>query len=321
MQFRRASRFVAALAAGALGLTACSADDAGGAGADPAEGSDATAGASALADVPEGGYDSIVSLSPTATEVLFAIGAGDRVKAVDEYSYYPPEAPVVEGLSGFELDNAESVLTFDPDLVIVSTAPPGLDEQLESAGVELMVLPAAATLDDAYSQVEQLGAATDEIGGAAEVVKDMRTGIEEAVASVPQEIRDSRLTYYHEVSPDLHSITDATFLGEIYGLFGMSSIASGAADGSDGGYPRLNPEAVVDANPPFIFLADAGSAGVTAADVAARPGWDEISAVRDGSVFPLDEDLAARWGPRLPQFVQSIADALNRATLPAGAPA
>ncbi|WP_448851711.1 ABC transporter substrate-binding protein [Corynebacterium sp. 335C] len=301
----RRLRTAALLLSAALGLVACSADDAG-----PAAGEGAA-----------GEPGSIVSLSPTATEMLYAIGAGDRVTAVDENSDYPAEAPVTEGLSGFELDNAESVLAFDPDLVVVQVAPPGLGEQLDSAGVELLELPAATTLDEAYAQVETLGEATGEVEGAERVADGMRAGVEQAVASVPAEVRESGLTYFHEVSPELYSVTDATFLGEVYGLFGLSSVAGGAPDGSDGGYPQLNPEAVIDADPDLVFLADAGSAGVTPQDVAARPGWDTVAAVRAGNIFELDEDLASRWGPRLPELVRHIAAALSAAELPAGVPA
>lgn len=252
----------------------------------------------------------IVSLSPSATETLFAIGAGDRVVAVDEYSYYPPEAPVVEGLSGLT-PNVESVLSHDPDLVVATMDDGTLASGLEAAGVRLLVLPSATSLDDAYGQVEQLGSATGQVGDAAELVLRMRTEIDEAVESVPAEVREAGLTYYHEVSSDNYTVADDTFLGQIYGLFGMSSIASGQT-----GYPQLSAEAIIAADPDYIFLSNAVSESMDAGKIAARPGWGELAAVRDNRIVALDEDLASRWGARLPQFVKEVADAVK-----AGAPA
>ncbi|MFD5868328.1 ABC transporter substrate-binding protein [Corynebacterium sp. NPDC060344] len=288
----------------ALALGACAGD-----GATDGAGDAAGAGAGAGGERPE----RIVSLSPTATESLFAIGAGDQVVAVDKFSYYPAEAPVVDGLDGHR-PNVESILSHDPDLVVVSTEDDSLMQGMEAADVPVLVLPAATDLDGAYSQIETLGAETGHVGDAAEVVKDMSADIRAAVDSIPAELRDAGLTYYHEVSSDHYSVTDATFLGAVYSEFGLSSIATGDSD-----YPQLSAEAIVEADPDLIFLANATSESMTADDVAARPGWDQITAVRDGNITALDEDLASRWGPRLPKFFESIAEALRGAQIPAAA--
>ncbi|WP_295629098.1 ABC transporter substrate-binding protein [uncultured Corynebacterium sp.] len=255
----------------------------------------------------------IVSLSPSATESLFAIDAGDQVVAVDEYSYFPPEAPVVEGLSGHR-PNVESVIAHDPDLVVVSSEEDSFTNGLAAVDVPVLHLPAATDVDDAYAQIETLGAATGNIGSAAEVVRDMETDIAAAVDSVPAEVREAGLTYYHEVSSDHYSVTDATFLGSVYGMFGLSSIATGESD-----YPQLNVEAIIGADPDLIFLANSTSESMTADDVAARPGWDAITAVREGRIVALDEDLASRWGPRLPELFRSVAESLDDVSVPAAA--
>ena len=137
----------------------------------------------------------IVSLSPSATESLFAIGAGDQVVAVDEYSYYPEEAPVVEGLSGYTT-NVESVLSHDPDLVVVTLDDGTLGSGLEAAEVPMLVLPSAEGLADAYGQIERLGAATGNLGDAVELTARMSSDIDAAVESVPEELREGDLTYY-----------------------------------------------------------------------------------------------------------------------------
>src|SRR5690606_17206535 len=110
----------------------------------------------------------IVSLSPTATEILFALGAGSRVVAVDDQSTYPPEAPVTD-LSGFD-PNVEAIASYEPDLVVLSFDPGDLQPGLEALDIEVVLQPPAATLDDAWAQIEQLGAATGSVAEAAELV-------------------------------------------------------------------------------------------------------------------------------------------------------
>lgn len=310
----------AALVVSALALTGCASDgeearggaDSGGEGNFPVSVATGPAGSGqelTLDERPE----RIVSLSPTATESLFAIDADDQVVAVDEYSYYPAEAPVDEGLSGYRT-SVEAVLAHDPDLVVIAMEEDSLLQGMAAVDVPVLFMPPAKNLDDAYAQIETLGAATGNVGGAAEVVRDMSREIGEAVQSVPAEIRDAGLSYYHEVSSDHYSITDDTFLGTVYGQFGLESIATGDAE-----YPQLNAEAIVGANPDLIFLANSTSESMTAEDVAARPGWSEITAVKEGRIEALDEDLASRWGPRLPEFVRSIAAVLSDAGVPAAA--
>src|SRR5699024_2713483 len=118
-------------------------------------------------------------------------------------------------------------------------------------------------------------------------------------------------TYYHELSSSYHSISDRTYLGQIYAAFGLSSIAPDTDD-----YPQLTSEAVVAANPDIIFLANTKAEGMDPETVAARPGWETIDAVRDDQVISLDDDLASRWGPRVDELVEEIARQLNEQVVP-----
>ena len=244
----------------------------------------------------------IVSLSPTATEMLFAIGAGDLVVAADEYSYYPEEAPTTD-LSGFT-PNVEAIASYQPDLVVAESDPGDLESSLAEIGVPTLIHPAAATLDDTYTQIEQLGAATGHVGEAAELVAQMRADIDAVVASLPR--RDEPLTYYHELDVTYFSVSSDTFIGQLYGLLGMRSIADEAGDQS-GGYPQLSPEFIIEADPDVILLADAMCCGVDASQVADRPGWEQLSAVQAGRIISLDEDVASRWGPRVVEFLETLA--------------
>jgi cobalamin transport system substrate-binding protein len=248
----------------------------------------------------------IVSLSPTATEMLFAIGAGDQVVAVDDFSNFPDDAPVTD-LSGFD-PNVEAIIGYEPDLVVLSGDRNEVVAGLAAVDVPTIVLDSASTIEDTYTQIEVLGAATGHVGDAAEVVGDMQSDIEELVAQVPE--RDEPLTYYHELDDTYFSVTSDTFIGEIYALAGLENVADSAEGAADaGGYPQLSAEFLIDADPDLIFLADTKCCGQDATTVAARPGWGAMTAVEEGNVVELDDDIASRWGPRIVDFLATIVEA------------
>jgi iron complex transport system substrate-binding protein len=247
----------------------------------------------------------IVSLSPTATEMLFAIDAGDQVEAVDDQSNYPLDAPVTD-LSGFE-PNVEAIVSFEPDLVVYSTEPGDLGADLEGLGIPALWQDAAATLDDVYGQIEQLGVATGNEPEAEAVVESMGTEIDSIVSSI--EPPAEPVTYYHELDDTYYSVTSSTFIGQLYSLVGLKNIAD-EAESAGGGYPQLSAEYIVDANPDLIFLADTKCCGQSPVTVAERPGWGRIAAVENGGVVPLDDDVASRWGPRVVDYLRRIAEAV-----------
>lgn len=245
----------------------------------------------------------IVSLSASATETLYAIGAGDAVVAADKYSTYPEEAPNEEELSG-RSTNAEALLTYDPDLVVVSFDAAELVSGLSAVGVPVLVMLPPTTVDGAYEQVERLGEATGHSEEATDVATDMEKQITDTVEKVGK--KGEGKTYFHEVTVDYYTVSNNTFLGDVYGQFGLSSIAPDDASG----YPQLTEESIIASDPDYIFLVDHTSEQLTPEEVAARPGWQAITAVKEGRIIPLNEDLSSRWGPRLPEFVQQIADNL-----------
>ena len=275
-----------------------------------------TASSSAPADetVPADVPQRIVSLSPTHTEMLFAIGAGDQLVAVDDFSNYPAEAlDLPNELSGFE-PNVEAIAAYDPDLVVIGGDFTGLGDQLDELGIAWWDGPAASTLDDTYTQIEQLGAATGHVGEAAELVGSMQTDIDEIVAANPA--AEVPLTFFHELDPTLFSADSSTFIGEIYALLGLENIAD-RVEGDSGGFPQLSAEFVVSADPDLIFLADTKCCAETAATVGARDGWAGLSAVQNGNVIEMDDDIASRWGPRVVEYVAAVAAAVQQASVPA----
>jgi iron complex transport system substrate-binding protein len=250
----------------------------------------------------------IVSLSPTATEMLFAMGAGSQVVAVDDNSTYPASAPRTK-LSAYQ-PNAEAVAGYDPDLVVLSNGEGGFAAALAKLKLPAVVLPAPKTLAESYQQFTTLGAATGHPDEAAKVAGDVQRRIEAAVASVPKGASgDQPLKVYHELDQTYFSATSQTFIGSVYTLFGLENIADEAKDAA-GGYPQLSAEYVVTAAPDLIVLADTKCCGQTPATVAKRPAFAQIPAVKQGRVLPVDDDVASRWGPRTADFAEAVAKVL-----------
>ncbi|GAA2694966.1 ABC transporter substrate-binding protein [Actinoplanes palleronii] len=297
---------LAAATAAALLLTGCGGDkDSGTPSTRPSAGESFTAGALTLEQRPE----KIVSLSPVATEMLFAIGAGPQVTAVDDQSNYPADAPRTD-LSGFK-PNAEAIAAKDPDLVVLSDDADQIVAQLGKLKIPVFRTPAATSLTDTYLEIKDLGSLTGHSGEAVQVTSAMQTGIEQIVASVPA--RAKPVSYFYELGPELYSATSKTFIGSVFQLFGMTNVADAAdADGSKGGYPQLSAESLVASNPDTVFLADTKCCQQSAATVTARKGWASITAVRTGQIYPLDDDIASRWGPRTVDLVQAVADAVRK---------
>jgi iron complex transport system substrate-binding protein len=243
----------------------------------------------------------IVSLSPTATEMLFAIGAGGQVVAVDSNSNHPKEAPTTD-LSAYQ-PNIEAIAGYKPDLVVYSDDPGELATGLGKLSIPALQQPAATRLDDTYAQLDQLGRATGHAAEAAQVTATMRAEIEKIAAADKPE---PPLTYYHELDKSLYTATSKTFIGQLYAQLGLENIAD-AADKEGSGYPQLSAEYVIKADPDLIFLADTKCCGQSAKTVAARDGWDQITAVKADGVVELDDDVASRWGPRVVDFLKTVA--------------
>ncbi len=249
----------------------------------------------------------IVSLSPTATESLFAIGAGPQVIAVDDQSDYPKSAPKTS-LSGFT-PNVEAIAAYRPDLVIIAYDPKGLSSALKKLGITVIHHDGATAFKGAYEQIRQLGLVTGHEAEAMRLIGRMKTKISRIVRTSRSRAGD--LSVYHELTPDLYSATSKTFVGKVYAALGLRNIAD-PADAAGKGYPQLSAEYIVSASPDVIVLADTVCCGQKPSTVAARPGWDRIGAVRTGSIVRIDDSIASRWGPRLVNFFRAMASALAR---------
>jgi iron complex transport system substrate-binding protein len=251
----------------------------------------------------------IVSLSPTATEMLYAIGAGSQVTAVDSYSDYPKSAPrtKLDSLT----PNVEAIVAYKPDLVVVAGDTTGLTAQLAKFGIPVLSDPAADNLTQEYQQFDELGLATDHLAQAKTEVGKIKKQIKQIVRSTPKPAKP--ISYYFELDQTYYSVTSSTFIGQVLGLLGLKSIADAAKGAaSSGGYPQLSAEYIIKANPSYVFLADTLCCGQNAKKVGKRPGWSSMTAVKGGHVVALNDDIASRWGPRIVDLLRDVANSLKR---------
>jgi iron complex transport system substrate-binding protein len=267
--------------------------------------------------ISSGGYSTtitkkptrIISLSPSATESLFEIGAGKQVLAVDSLSNFPKSAPITQ-LSAFE-PNVEAIAALKPDLVVLSVdAMKSLvvKEALEKLKIPVLMEKAPETLAQAYKEIEVLGAVTDRTAEAKKVTFKMASLIKSIINRTKKSVK---ITFFHELDNTLYSVTSDTFIGKVYKDFGLVNIADKAAGADSYGYPQLSAEYLLKADPDVIFLADA-EYGESAATVKARAGWSGITAVTKKNVFALPNDIPSRWGPRLVDFYRYVAACLTK---------
>lgn len=298
----------------ALALSSCAGDGDADTASDPADASPTEASFPVTLDTPNGEVtveerpERIVSLSPSATESLFAIGAGDQVVAVDEFSTYPEEAPTTD-LSGFE-PNVEAIAGYEPDLVVVANDANDLIASLEELEIPVLLSPAPPTVEEGYDDLALLGLATGHPDETAEVVADLRSAIEDAYAKAPEE----PIRIYHELDETFFAASSFGFIGSVYEEMGAENIAD-AADKDKSGFPQLTEEAIIKADPELIVITD--DVAYTAEDVANRPGWESVTAVKNDNIVTVDADIASRWGPRLPQLISTVAEAMSSVNAPA----
>lgn len=243
----------------------------------------------------------IVSLSATHTEVLYEIGAGPQIIATDLFSDYPAAAGTTEKVDAFNL-SVEAVAALDPDLVILSFDPGDAVAGFEALEIPTVFFapPGPVTLDEVFAEWSDLGEASGHSPAAAALVAQVAREIQEIVAEVPETVR--AFTYYVELDSTLFTAGPGSLLDTVFGMLGLVNVAGPDA----GAFTQLTPEYLIDADPDFVFLADTVCCGVSAASVAQRPGWSEMTAVTNGDVIELDDATASRWGPRLLDLVIRI---------------
>jgi iron complex transport system substrate-binding protein len=261
----------------------------------------------------------IVSLSPTATETLFAIGAGRQVQAVDQDANFPTKGlpkkrinalnPSVESVIGICARTASHPST-KPDLVIISYDANSIKEKLRAIGIKVIEQDAATSVGNAVRQIKQLGGLTGHLTKARALATSIATTIKKDIASIPAH-PGKVINVYYELDPTFYSLTSSTFVGSLMKSLGLTNIADAQSTSADAGYPQLSSEYIVSANPQLVFLADTKCCAVTPTVVAGRPGFATVSAVVNSHVVNLDDDLASRWGPRLGTLMNQLTAAVS----------
>ena len=252
----------------------------------------------------------IVSLAPSNTEILFALGLGDRVVAVSDYSDYPPEAASKPKV-GYTRVDIEKVLSLNPDLVLATranreTATP----QLRERGVTVVTVE-PKNLDEVVESVRMVGRITGRVEAAERLADEMRARIERVTATVARAERRPRV--YYELDSKLYTAGPGSFVHDLIQRAGGENIAASAASQ----YPQLSQEVILQSDPEVIILADVGQyGGESPESVAARPGWQTVSAVKSGRIVPINPDLTTRAGPRLVDGLEQIARALHPELFP-----
>ena len=250
----------------------------------------------------------IVSIAPSNTEILYALGLDDRIVGIDAFSNFPPEVAEKPRVGDYLEPDLERVAAADPDLILatdfhVDTVLP----EFETLGLPTVVLE-PENLDEVFTSIMQVGAIAGEPGRAAALVCELQAradAVADAVAGA------SRTSVFVELDPGLYTVGPGTFIADIIDRARGDNIAADAGEM----WPQLSAEAVVSANPEVILLADEAG-GVTPEQVAARSGWESIAAVAQGRVVVIDPDLVARPGPRVVDGLEAVAAALHPDRVP-----
>lgn len=250
----------------------------------------------------------IVSFSPGATEVLYAIGAGPQVVATDRFSDYPAETARTVKLE-YSNPDPETALAQRPDLVIMATRQRTQVAQFRELGMTVFLAAEPTDLDGVYEHLRNLGALTGHATEAATVEANMKREIDAVIASVSALPSGPRVFY--ELSPDLNTVAPNTFVGSLLTALKARNVAEGASTQ----FPQLTAEAVLAADPEVIIVSD--DAGETLESIAARPGWSGVSAVVNRRVYSVNSDIVNRPGPRLAQGIRAFGHALYPDRVPA----
>lgn len=244
----------------------------------------------------------IVSLSPGATEILYAIGAGARVIATDRFSDYPAAAKALPKLE-YSQPSAEAAVALAPQLVIMTTRQREQVQQFRDLKLTVLYIEEGESIDAVYRTITLFGEITGETPAAAQLVSSMRARIERVTAAVA-DVRQGPRVFY-ELSADLYTVAPATFIGGMLSALKAQNVAAGATSP----FPQLTAEAVLGADPEVVILSDAAY-GESLQTVGARPGWAAVSAVKNRRVYPIDADIVNRPGPRIAEGMEALARAL-----------
>ena len=243
----------------------------------------------------------IVTVAPTPTELVFAVGAGSLVVGVDDYSDYPAEAAVLTKVGNIEL-NIEVILGLRPDLIFSSDLVPLAQlQQLEERGIPYVIL-AARTIDDVFKDIRLVGFITGHVTEANTLVEQLQQRVDAVKAkTLAENVTKPRV--YVEFYP-LWTYGPGSFGDDLIRLAGGTNVAANTS----AEYASVVDEFIIAQDPELIvYTVGSNYNGTTPETIASRPGWASISAVVDGKVHSLDDNLISRYGPRVVDALEQLA--------------
>lgn len=249
--------------------------------------------------------EKVISLQPSNTEILFALGVGDKIVGATDYDTYPAEALEIERVSDSVVFNSERILELNPDVVIAYTI--GEEDALkvlEDAGVKVFVIKSATSFDDVYSDIEQLASVMDVEDKGEQLNNEIKTKIADVQAKV--EGVETPKNAYYEVSPPptIYTVGGGTFQQEILDAAKVNNIFGDQKD-----WIQVSEEEIIAKNPEVILVPNIDDKDVVG-EILGRNGWNTIQAVQNKQVFSLDKDTMSRPGPRIGEAVELVAKAV-----------
>ncbi|MBN8210278.1 ABC transporter substrate-binding protein [Bacillus sp. NTK071] len=254
--------------------------------------------------------EKIVSLIPSNTEILFALGAGEEVVGVTDFDNYPEETADIEKIGGMEF-NIEKIISLKPDLVLAhaasaASAEAGL-QQLRDAGITVLVVNDDTSFEEVYKSMEMIGKATGETEAAETTIADMKKRLEEIQSKAETISEDEQKDVFVEVSPapEIYSPGKNTFMDDMLTLINAKNVTH-----DQEGWNQIDSEAIIEANPDVIITTYGYYSEKPVEQVLSRDGWQDVTAVKDEQVVDVHSDLVTRSGPRLVEGVEELAKAV-----------
>ncbi|MFP3918986.1 ABC transporter substrate-binding protein [Lysinibacillus telephonicus] len=245
--------------------------------------------------------EKVVSLLPSNTEILFELGAGDKVIGVTQNDTYPEEVLEIEQVADFETVNAERIVEMNPDIIFASSSNEGQIEQLESTGLKVFVIESALTIEDVYGDIQQIAQVMDveEQGQQiVETIKSQIAAVQEKTATI-----ETKKKVYFEISPapEVWSVGSNTFQQELMDAAGIENVFS-----EQEGWFSVTEEDIINVNPEVI-LTTVNYAENPEAEILSRAGWSTITAIQNKQVYLIDPDIVNRQGPRIGEAIELMA--------------
>jgi iron complex transport system substrate-binding protein len=254
----------------------------------------------------------IVSLIPSNTEILFSIGDGKDVVGVTDFDNYPKEVKSIDKVGGNNADmtyNVEKIISLKPDLVLAHESSLGISadglEQIKQAGINVFVVKNAATINDVYDTIQQVGEITGKTEQSKKVVTGMKTKLDEISKKTAKATTNPKVWLEISGPPEIYTAGKGTFLDEMLSIVHAKNVAE-----SEKGWVKYSEESAIKANPDVILTTYGYNVPNLEKTVMARKNWQTVNAIKNHRVYDVNSDTTSRPGPRLAEGVEAIAKAV-----------